>query len=137
MAQMDNLSNRQQQIYLAVQKIMEGEKLKNEGWLEFFQLTRDGSSKTQGGRDVTDKAKDIAKTVTGKNHDQNLTAVLDIITKEGNDDYVTLNFIIKKLGMGWETVKNITEKLLKQKRIHLVTKTRPGSKVPAKCFVLV
>lgn len=141
MSQTSNLSNRQQQIFDAVRKITEGEKLKNEGWLEFFQLTKEGGGKTQGGRNVTAKAQTIAKTVIIKkpipikvDNSVAVDAVLDLITKEGNN-YLSVNRISKRLKMSWKTTRNIVDDLAKQGRVRRVNKTLPNGNM-TECLVV-
>jgi len=150
----DTLSNRQQLILSATNKMLKGTQMYEEGLLEFQQLTGDNLVKKHGsgGQDVSEVVKQIAKRSIGTTNgisaktkkkskkktpfinEHLLTEVMKAIN---SDQYATTHVISKKLKIAWATAKAATDILVNKKQVERVNKLRPGSHVTSKCFVPV
>lgn len=145
---LDDLSNRQTLILEAVEKMSAGKAMYEEGHLEFIQLTQEGSGNKQGsgGQDVTPTVRRISKdnTKASKTDRSKLAPQIDdleiqilniILNDKDNKEWITLEYLRKKLQAGWGTVRKRTDNLILNKKIKQIAKFRPGSKVPSNCFI--
>lgn len=142
MVRMGDLSNKQQLILAATQKILQGEQMYNEGLLEFQQLTGEipGRKQGSGGQNVSAKIKKLTLTKNAADEAdealrmQREKRIIEVIKTE---EYASIHRIGKILKMSWTTVKSIVEQLVKRQEVGHVFKTRPGAKIPAKYLIML
>lgn len=144
------LSNRQKLIFEAVKKMQEGERIYNEGLLEFNQLTgEDGKKLGSGGQEVTSHVKKMESSKKkGKSNKKKgwnpritqeyLDYLLNVIQNNKTEAYPTAHWLAKKPKTGgWTKVNAAVEILAKSGRINIINRPRyADSAVVAKCIVL-
>lgn len=139
MVRMGDLSNKQQLILAATQKILQGEQMYNEGLLEFQQLTGEipGRKQGSGGQNVSAKIKKLTPTKNAADEALRMQREKRIIEVIKTEEYASIHRIGKILKMSWTTVKSIVEQLVKRQEVGHVFKTRPGAKIPAKYLIML
>lgn len=116
-----NMSYRQKQILEAVNKMVTGKRMYEEGQIEFEQLTDNGVGKKPINEVTAKVRKLIVKPKRAKQHkvDSNSESItIRVIKYIRENGPSTRNTLMRKLNIGWTTAQSALKELVSRNLVH-------------------